>query len=98
MSTQFARVSVIVQVFLHLFALAKLATSSKRIQMHGTIVCLTRVWQSLLPRFVTKRSSLPSKLGKPLWSTTTISRVCLLATIQTREIVLLAMDTFYNGT
>ena len=29
---------------------------------------------------------------------TTISRVCLLRTIQTREIVLLAMDTFYNGT
>ena len=29
---------------------------------------------------------------------TTISRVCLLRTKQTREIVLLAMDTFYNGT
>ena len=29
---------------------------------------------------------------------TTISRVCLLRTIQTCEIVLLAMDTFYNGT
>ena len=29
---------------------------------------------------------------------TTISPVCLLRTIQTREIVLLAMGTFYNGT
>ena len=34
-----------------------------------TIVCLTRIWQSLFPLFVTKRSSLQSKLGKPLWST-----------------------------
>ena len=37
----------------------------------NTIVCLTQVWQSLLPLFVTKRSSLPSKLGKRLCSTTT---------------------------
>ena len=36
-----------------------------------TIVCLTRVWQSLFPLFVTKRSSFPSKLGKNVRSTTT---------------------------
>ena len=31
-------------------------------------------------------------------ATNTISRVCLLQTKQTREIVLLAMGTFYNET
>ena len=35
------------------------------------IVCLTQVWQSLFPFFVTKRSSLLSKLGKHLRSSTT---------------------------
>ena len=93
------------------------------------IVCLTQVWQSLLPRFCDKtfefaiqtwQASLEhyyvyvqtyflSKLLKMLillissyckMCTLSIlrSRVCLLRTIQTREIVLLAMDTFYNGT
>ena len=39
---------------------------------HFVIVCLTRVWQPLFFHFfVTKRSSLPCKLGKPLWSATT---------------------------
>ena len=33
------------------------------------IVCLTRVWELLFSFFWTKHSSLPSKLGKPLWST-----------------------------
>ena len=36
-----------------------------------TIVCLTQVWQSLFPFFVTKRSSLLSKLGKHLRYSTT---------------------------
>ena len=37
----------------------------------AVIVCLTRVWQSLLPLFVTKRSSFPSKLAKHVRSSTT---------------------------